>query len=162
VGLPTVIWSYPRGSGLSKDGETAIDVVAYAAHIACQLGAHIVKVKPPTAHIEQKDAKKVYEAKGIKIDTLADRIRHVVQASFGGRRIVIFSGGAAKGEAEVLEEIQGDRGRRRLRLHHGPQRVPAPPGRGGPAPEQGDGHLRQGFLGITRKILPLCLAGPAR
>jgi class I fructose-bisphosphate aldolase len=107
VGLPTVIWSYPRGSGLSKDGETAIDVVAYAAHIACQLGAHIVKVKPPTAHIEQKDAKKVYEAKGIKIDTLADRIRHVVQASFGGRRIVIFSGGAAKGEAEVLEEIQG-------------------------------------------------------
>ncbi|MCA9548542.1 MAG: class I fructose-bisphosphate aldolase [Myxococcales bacterium] len=107
VGLPTVIWSYPRGSGLSKDGETAIDVVAYAAHIACQLGAHIVKVKPPTAHIEQKEAKKVYESKGIKIDTLADRISHVVESCFGGRRIVIFSGGAAKGEAEVLAEIQG-------------------------------------------------------
>lgn len=104
VGLPTVLWSYPRGGGLSKDGETAIDVVAYAAHVACQLGAHIVKVKPPTAHVEQKDAKKAYEK--VKIDTLADRIRHVVQASFNGKRIVIFSGGPAKGTEEVLEELR--------------------------------------------------------
>ncbi|MEQ9501504.1 MAG: class I fructose-bisphosphate aldolase [Deltaproteobacteria bacterium] len=107
VGLPTVLWSYPRGNGLSKEGETAIDVVAYAAQIACQLGAHIVKVKPPTDHIEQSAAKKVYEKEGIKIDTLADRIRHVIQSSFNGRRIVIFSGGAAKGEEAVLEEIRG-------------------------------------------------------
>lgn len=106
VGLPSVMWSYPRGSGLSKDGETAVDVVAYAAHIACQLGAHIVKVKPPTAHVEVGAAKKYYD-EGIKIDTLADRIRHVVQSSFNGRRIVIFSGGAAKGEEEVIEEIRG-------------------------------------------------------
>lgn len=107
VGIPTVIWSYPRGSSLSKDGETAIDVSAYAAQIACQLGAHIVKVKPPTAHLEQGEAKKAYEKAGVKIDTLADRVRHVVQASFNGRRIVIFSGGAAKGTAEVLEEVRG-------------------------------------------------------
>jgi class I fructose-bisphosphate aldolase len=107
VGIPTVIWSYPRGSSLSKDGETAIDVSAYAAQIACQLGAHIVKVKPPTAHIEQGEAKKVYEKAGVKLDTLADRVRHVVQSSFNGRRIVIFSGGAAKGTAEVLEEVKG-------------------------------------------------------
>src|SRR5207253_1757125 len=51
-GLAVVVWSYPRGSGLSKEGETAIDVVAYAAQIACQLGAHVVKVKLPAAHIE--------------------------------------------------------------------------------------------------------------
>lgn len=107
VGLPTVIWSYPRGAGLSKKGETAIDVVAYAAQIACQLGAHIVKVKPPTDHIEQDAAKKVYEKENIKVDTLPDRIRHVVQSSFNGRRIVIFSGGAAKGEDAVMEEIKG-------------------------------------------------------
>ncbi len=37
-GLVVVIWSYPRGSGLSKAGETAIDVTSYAAHIAAQLG----------------------------------------------------------------------------------------------------------------------------
>jgi fructose-bisphosphate aldolase, class I len=106
AGLPTIIWSYPRGTGLSKDGETAMDVVAYAAHLACQLGAHIVKVKPPSAHLEQAEAKKVYEAQKIPIGTLAERIRHVVQSCFGGRRIVIFSGGAAKGDAEVLSEVQ--------------------------------------------------------
>ena len=81
--------------------------MAYAAQIAAQLGAHIIKVKPPTAHIEQDAARKVYEKEGIKIDSLSDRIQHVVQSAFGGKRIVIFSGGAAKGEAEVLEEIKG-------------------------------------------------------
>jgi fructose-bisphosphate aldolase, class I len=106
-GLAVVVWSYPRGSGLSKDGETAIDIAAYAAHIACQLGAHIVKIKAPTAHIEQADAKKAIEKAGIPIATLADRVRYCVQASFGGRRIVIFSGGAAKGTEEVLDEIRG-------------------------------------------------------
>src|SRR6201997_504080 len=60
-GLAVVVWSYPRGSQLSKDGETAIDVVAYAAHIAAQLGAHVVKIKLPSAHIEQAEATKAYE-----------------------------------------------------------------------------------------------------
>ncbi|MFM7140749.1 MAG: class I fructose-bisphosphate aldolase [Alphaproteobacteria bacterium] len=106
-GLAVVVWSYPRGSGISKDGETAIDVVAYAAQIACQLGAHVVKVKPPTAFLEQAAAKKVYEAQNIPIKTLAERVRHVVQSSFDGRRIVIFSGGEAKGDEAFFEEIRG-------------------------------------------------------
>jgi len=106
-GLAVVVWSYPRGGGMSKDGETAIDVVAYAAQIAAQLGAHVIKVKPPTAFIEQAEAKKVYEKEKIPISTLAERARHVVQSAFAGRRIVIFSGGAAKGKAEILEEIRG-------------------------------------------------------
>jgi class I fructose-bisphosphate aldolase len=108
-GLAVVVWSYPRGSGISKEGETAIDVCAYAAQIACQLGAHVVKVKPPTSHIEQAAAKKVYESEKIKIDTLADRVRHVVQSAFGGRRIVIFSGGEAKGNDAVFDEVRGIR-----------------------------------------------------
>ncbi len=106
-GLVVVIWSYPRGSGLSKEGETAIDVCAYAAQIGVQLGAHIVKVKPPTAHIELEAAKKVYEKEKIPVKTLAERVKHVVQSAFNGRRIVIFSGGAAKDKAAVLEEIRG-------------------------------------------------------
>jgi fructose-bisphosphate aldolase, class I len=104
VGLPTIIWSYPRGGKVSKDGETAIDVVAYAAHLACQLGAHIVKVKPPTDHVEQSEAKKYYEK--IPISTLAERVRHVVQSCFNGKRIVIFSGGATKGTDAVLAELR--------------------------------------------------------
>jgi fructose-bisphosphate aldolase, class I len=105
-GLAVVVWSYPRGSSISKEGETAIDVVAYAAQIACQLGAHVVKVKPPTAHIEQAAAKKVYEKQGVPIDTLAHRVRHVVQSAFGGRRIVIFSGGEAKETEAILDEVR--------------------------------------------------------
>jgi class I fructose-bisphosphate aldolase len=106
VGIPSIVWSYPRGSGISKEGEQAIDVVAYGAHIACQLGAHVIKVKPPTAHIEQAEAKKVYDAEKIPVGSLTERVRHVVQACFGGRRIVIFSGGATKGDADVMNEVK--------------------------------------------------------
>ncbi|WII71681.1 class I fructose-bisphosphate aldolase [Bdellovibrio sp. 22V] len=105
AGLVVVIWSYARGEQISKEGETAIDVIAYAAHIAAQLGAHIIKVKPPTAHIEQAAAAKVYQEQGIKVATLADRARHVVQSSFNGKRIVIFSGGEAKGTEDILKEV---------------------------------------------------------
>ena len=109
-GLVAVCWSYPRGSGLSKEGETAIDVVAYAAQITAQLGAHLIKVKLPSAHIEQAEAKKVYEKTKVQIGTLAERVRHVVQSAFDGRRIVIFSGGAAKEDDKaVLDEIRAIR-----------------------------------------------------
>ncbi len=106
VGLPTVVWAYPRGAGVSKEGETALDVVAYAAQMAAQMGAHIIKVKPPKDFLEQAEAKKVYEKYGIPTATLRDRIRHVVQSAFNGRRIVIFSGGEAKGTPEVLAEVR--------------------------------------------------------
>lgn len=107
AGLAVVIWSYPRGEALSKEGETGIDVVAYAAHIAAQLGAHIIKVKPPTAHLEQDAARKVYEAQNIRVTTLADRTKHIVQSCFNGKRIVIFSGGEAKSTEDLLKEVQG-------------------------------------------------------
>jgi fructose-bisphosphate aldolase, class I len=106
-GLPTIVWAYPRGSGMSKDGELAIDVVAYAAQISCQLGAHVVKVKPPTDFLEQPEAKKVYEKYAIPIKTLADRVKHVVQSAMNGRRIVIFSGGEAKETDALLEQVHG-------------------------------------------------------
>ena len=106
-GLAVVVWSYPRGSSLSKDGETAIDVVGYAAQIAAQLGAHIIKVKLPTSHIEQDAARKIYEEQKIPISTGPDRVRHIVQCAFAGRRIVIFSGGAAVSDDETfLAEIR--------------------------------------------------------
>jgi class I fructose-bisphosphate aldolase len=104
VGLVAVIWSYPRGGSLSRDGETAVDVSAYAAHMAALLGAHIIKVKLPTEFIEQDDARKVYESAGIPIATGAERVAHVVQAAFAGKRLVVFSGGATKGEDSVYED----------------------------------------------------------
>ncbi|WP_119302156.1 class I fructose-bisphosphate aldolase [Dongia deserti] len=109
VGLAVVIWSYPRGEALSKEGETAMDICAYAAHMAALLGAHIIKVKPPTDFLEQPEAKKIYEKERIDIASAAARIRHVVQACFNGRRIVVFSGGAAKGEEGIFEEARAIR-----------------------------------------------------
>src|SRR4029077_21135373 len=101
-GLPTVVWAYPRGGGLSKEGEQAVDIVGYAAHIACELGAHIVKVKPPKDRVEQPEAKKVFELYGIPTKTMADRVRHVVDSAFHGKRIIIFSGGEAKSTEALL------------------------------------------------------------
>ena len=110
AGLAVIVWSYPRGGGLSKAGETALDVTAYAAHIAAELGAHVIKVKLPSAHLEQEAARKVYEAQQIPRDTLTDRVRHVVQSTFNGRRLIIFSGGAKKDDdTAVLDEVRAIR-----------------------------------------------------
>jgi fructose-bisphosphate aldolase, class I len=108
-GLAVVVWSYPRGSGISKEGETGIDVVAYAAQIAAQLGAHVIKVKLPTDHLEQDAAKKVYLAERIPISTMAERVKHIMQSSFAGKRIVVFSGGGKKGEDAIFDEARAIR-----------------------------------------------------
>ncbi len=105
-GLAVVIWSYPRGGDLSKIGETAMDICAYATHIAAMLGAHIIKVKPPTQALENLEAIKVYEKVKIPMNTLEERIKHVMKTAFNGRRIVVFSGGNAKGEEDIYNEIR--------------------------------------------------------
>ncbi|MSO72331.1 MAG: class I fructose-bisphosphate aldolase [Rhodospirillaceae bacterium] len=109
AGLAVVVWSYPRGKYVSKDGETAIDVVAYAAHMAALMGAHIIKVKLPTEVLEPGEAKKIYEAHNIPRATLAQRISHVVQSCFSGRRIVVFSGGGKKGDESLYAEAKAIR-----------------------------------------------------
>ncbi len=109
VGIATVIWSYPRGEGVTKEGELAIDVGAYAAHMAALLGAHIIKVKLTTDHLMQPEAKKVYEEQGIDISTLHARVKHVVDSCFAGRRLVVFSGGAAKGADAVYDDARAIR-----------------------------------------------------
>lgn len=109
AGLAVVIWSYPRGGILSKEGELAVDVCAYSAHMAALLGAHIIKVKLPTDFLELPEAKKVYLDQKIEIGTLAKRVEHVVKSCFNGRRIVVFSGGASKGADDVYEDARAIR-----------------------------------------------------
>jgi fructose-bisphosphate aldolase, class I len=109
AGLATIIWSYPRGGSMTSDGETAIDVIAYGAHIACMLGANIVKVKLPTDFIELKEAKKVFEGEKIDVSTLTKRVEHVVKSCFDGRRIVIFSGGGKKGLEGLYDDARAIR-----------------------------------------------------
>ncbi len=109
VGLAVVVWSYPRGPSLSTEGETAVDICAYAAHLACQIGAHIIKVKPPTDAVFLDAAKKVYQDQKIDISTMSARIAHVVQSCFNGKRIVVFSGGAAKDLDGIYDEARAIR-----------------------------------------------------
>jgi len=108
-GVATVIWSYPRGEALDSAGETAIDIAAYAAQIAALLGAHIIKIKLSTDHLSLPAAKKVYEDEGIDISTQAARVKHCMDASFNGRRIVVFSGGAKKGADSVYDDARAIR-----------------------------------------------------
>ncbi|CAK6537560.1 MAG: Fructose-bisphosphate aldolase class 1 [Candidatus Midichloria mitochondrii] len=105
-GLAIVIWSYPRGRGISKKGETAIDVIAYAAHIAALIGAHIIKVKLPSSDLELSENKGVYEKNSIKVKLLAERVHHIMSSAFAGKRMVLFSGGASKDNEELFEEIK--------------------------------------------------------
>ena len=105
-GLPSVLWSYPRGESISKDGETSIDIIGYAAHIAALLGAHIIKVKPPSANVEQSSCKELYEREKLEISNLSARIKHIKRCAFNSKRIVVFSGGNAKSNEEMLSEIK--------------------------------------------------------
>lgn len=104
AGIAVVVWSYPRGPNLDKKAETALDICAYAAHMAALIGAHIIKVKPPTDVISLEAAKKSYE--GFDASTLAKRTAHVVQSCFAGKRIVVFSGGEAKSLDALYDEVR--------------------------------------------------------
>ncbi len=109
VGIASVVWSYPRGEAITKDGETAIDIAAYGAQIAALLGAHVIKIKLSTDHLMLGEAKKVYQSEKIDVATQAARVRHCMDASFAGRRIVVFSGGAKKGEDSVYDDARAIR-----------------------------------------------------
>ena len=109
AGLAVVVWSYPRGTNLSKAGETAVDVGTYAAQIACQMGAHVVKVKLPSEDIELDAARKVYESEKISIGSQAERVKHVIESAFNGKRVVIFSGGSKQSDEKVFDEVRAIR-----------------------------------------------------
>ena len=106
-GLVVVVWSYLRGTGLSKAGETGIDICCLRGDHRGALGAHIVKVKPRRRTSSRRRRRRVYEKFQIPIGTSdRPRLKNVVQATFNGKRIVIFSGGEAKGTDAVLAEVK--------------------------------------------------------
>ena len=101
-----MVWSYPRGANIPKTSEQAVDIIAYGAQIAAQMGAHVIKVKPPTSVVQTPQAKKVYESGNVKTETLADRVRIVLKAAFNGHRVLIFSGGEAKDTVGLLDDVR--------------------------------------------------------
>ena len=109
AGLAVVVWSYPRGPALDKPGETAFDICAYAAHMAALLGAHIIKVKLPSPVVSLEAAKKTYETNGIPKATMAERVAHIVQSCFAGKRLLVFSGGEAKSLEGLYDDVRAVR-----------------------------------------------------
>lgn len=105
-GLAVVTWAYPRGGNISKEGELSIDVIGYAAHMAALLGSNVIKVKLPSDYIEQEEAKKIYASEKIATSTAAERVAHIMQCCYAGKRIVVFSGGAAKGKDAVIDDAK--------------------------------------------------------
>ncbi len=109
-GLAVVLWSYARGGKVSSpEGETAIDTISYAAHMAALLGAHIIKVKLQTDHLDGKESGKAYKDNNIDISTSAARVKDVVNSCFAGKRLVVFSGGSTKGANAVYDDARAIR-----------------------------------------------------
>jgi class I fructose-bisphosphate aldolase len=107
AGLVVVVWSYPRGNGIIKGFEAALDISNYAAHIAALCGAHIIKVKIPDAKIMQKDLQDNSElTAAIENNDKQHMVRLVVRSCFAGKRLVVFSGGATKQKSNLIEEVK--------------------------------------------------------
>ena len=105
-GLAVVLWAYARGKEISKQGETAINIISYNAYMSALLGANIIKVKLPTNFIEDDPTKVAFEKKIIEINSLKDRVAHIKKVTFAGRRIVVFSGGDTKDDSALMDEIK--------------------------------------------------------
>ncbi len=103
AGLVTVLWVYPRGEGLIKGQERAVDVIAYGVALGVSLGAHIVKVKLPLDGYGIKSNQEMGIYNEVNTKTLKNRVALVMKAAYNGHRIVIHSGGDFA-DAETLEE----------------------------------------------------------
>lgn len=99
-GLLVVVWAYSRGH---VTHETALDVVAYAAHIGALMGAHIIKVKVPSPHLHLHTTPKELLA---NVTSLKECVRCIVQCCFNGKRLVVFSGGHHKDLSALYGEVK--------------------------------------------------------
>ena len=96
--MPLIVWSYPRGSAIEeKGGRDSLYAVDYAARVALELGADIVKLNIPKHG--PKDGEQPGEYAGIEFD-YGEGARRVVQSA--GRCMVLFSGGSKLGDEDLL------------------------------------------------------------
>ncbi|MCH7472731.1 fructose-bisphosphate aldolase [bacterium] len=102
-GMPLVIWAYPRGSAIdAKGGRDSFYAVDYAARLAEELGADIVKVNFPKLNPEKdKDSPAPYNTSDI---SEAEAMAEVVKSA--GRAMVLVSGGGKVSDKELLEKAR--------------------------------------------------------
>jgi class I fructose-bisphosphate aldolase len=101
LGMPILMWAYPRGSAIeAKGGKGTLFAQDYAARVAEEMGADIVKLHEPTE--DNEHCPEPYRS--LKEDAPA-RIRRVVRSA--GRVMVLFSGGVKQDDgAQVLEQVK--------------------------------------------------------
>jgi fructose-bisphosphate aldolase, class I len=103
LGMPVIVWAYPRGEAVeAKGGRDSLYAVDYAARVALELGADVVKVNYPVPSDHDKDSPAPYNA--LRLSPL-EMFRKVVQSA--GRALVLVSGGEKVGDAELLDKVRG-------------------------------------------------------
>jgi len=100
LGMPLVMWAYPRGRAIdAKGGKGSLYAQDYAARVAEELGADVVKLHEPEGHNEKSP-----EPYGSLREPAVDRLRRVVRSA--GRVLVLFSGGVKQDDdAAVLRKV---------------------------------------------------------
>jgi class I fructose-bisphosphate aldolase len=102
-GMPLVIWAYPRGSAIDKKGgRDSFYAIDYAARLAMEMGADVVKLNMPKLNPDtDKDAPAPYNEMEV---TQEEAIRHCVESA--GRALVVLSGGSRIDDEKVLEQTR--------------------------------------------------------
>jgi fructose-bisphosphate aldolase, class I len=102
-GMPLVVWAYPRGSAIDrKGGRDSFYAIDYAARMAMEMGADVVKLNMPKLNPEtDRDAPAPYDELEV---TQAEAIRQVVESA--GRALVVLSGGSKASDEKVLEQTR--------------------------------------------------------
>jgi class I fructose-bisphosphate aldolase len=102
LGMPIIVWAYPRGDAVAKKGgKESLYAIDYAARVALELGADIVKINYPVASEKDKDSPPPYNTLHL---THFEMFRKVVESA--GRCLVLVSGGEKVADGELLEKVR--------------------------------------------------------
>jgi fructose-bisphosphate aldolase, class I len=101
-GMPVVVWAYPRGEAVAKKGgKESLYAIDYAARVALELGADILKVNYPVASAKDADSPPPYNTLHL---SPTEAFRKVVESA--GRALVLVSGGEKMTDTELLTKVR--------------------------------------------------------
>ncbi|MCK4427884.1 MAG: fructose-bisphosphate aldolase [candidate division Zixibacteria bacterium] len=102
-GMPLIMWAYPRGEAIeAKRGRDSLYAVDYAARVACELGADLVKLNLP--EYDEKKAKNLPKPYDQMKFTAQEGLEKVVKSA--GRTLVLVSGGSKISDEDLLDKVK--------------------------------------------------------
>jgi class I fructose-bisphosphate aldolase len=100
-GMPLIVWAYPRGAAIkAKGGQDSLYAVDYAARVACELGADVVKLNVPKVEANDKQPKPY----GTMTIGEEEALRKVVKSA--GRTLVLISGGSKISDDDLVHKAR--------------------------------------------------------